>query len=180
VTSVTEPPIQVELGRNLPSANDRARVTAWKRMRVWFCAHAVDDLYQGLVPAAIPFFVLDRHYSYAAASGLALAATVGSAVPQLLIGLIADRRPVLWMSPLGLILAGLGVGLSGLVHPYGIVFALLLLSGLGVALFHPPAGRDARLAAQHSATAMSYFALQPLCWTPGDYAPSRSSSRRPC
>jgi FSR family fosmidomycin resistance protein-like MFS transporter len=127
-------------------------------MRVWFCAHAVDDLYQGLVPAAIPFFVLDRHYSYAAASGLALAATVGSAVPQLLIGLIADRRPVLWMSPLGLILAGLGVGLSGLVHPYGIVFALLLLSGLGVALFHPPAGRDARLAAQHSATAMSYFA----------------------
>jgi FSR family fosmidomycin resistance protein-like MFS transporter len=51
-------------------------------MRVWFSARAVDDLYQGLVPAAIPFFVLERHYSYAAASGLALAATVGSAVPS--------------------------------------------------------------------------------------------------
>ncbi len=127
-------------------------------MRVWFGAHAVDDLYQGLVPAAIPFFVLERHYSYAAASGLALAATVGSAVPQLLIGLIADRRPVRWMAPLGVACAGLGAGLAGLVTSYPAVFALLLVSGLGVAMFHPPAGRDARRAAEHSATAMSYFA----------------------
>lgn len=127
-------------------------------MRVWFTAHAIDDLYQGLVPAAIPFFVLERHYSYAAASGLALAATFGSAVPQLPIGLLADRRPLRWMAPLGLVLAGLGVGLAGLVSPYPAVFALLLLSGLGVAMFHPCAGRDARRAAEHSATAMSYFA----------------------
>lgn len=127
-------------------------------MRVWSSAHAVDDLYQGLVPAAIPFFVLERHYSYAAAAGLALAATVGSAVPQLLIGLIADRRPLLWMAPLGLILAGVGAGLAGLIHSYPAVFALLVLSGLGIAMFHPPAGRDARQAAEDSATAMSYFA----------------------
>jgi FSR family fosmidomycin resistance protein-like MFS transporter len=127
-------------------------------MRVWFSAHAVDDLYQGLVPAAIPFFVLERHYSYTAASGLALAATVGSAAPQLLIGLIADRRPLLWMAPLGLILAAVGAGLAGLSYPYPAVFALLVLSGLGVPMFHPPAGRDARRAAEHSATAMSYFA----------------------
>jgi FSR family fosmidomycin resistance protein-like MFS transporter len=33
-----------------------------------------------------------------------------------------------------------------------------VLSGLGVAMFHPPAGRDARRAAADSATAMSYFA----------------------
>ena len=53
-----------------------------QRMRVWATAHAVDDLYQGLVPATVPYFVLERNFSYAAASGLALAATVGSAVPQ--------------------------------------------------------------------------------------------------
>jgi MFS transporter, FSR family, fosmidomycin resistance protein len=137
---------------------DRPRIAEWKRMRVWFSAHAVDDLYQGIVPASIPFFVLERHYSYAAASGLALAATVGSAVPQLLIGLLADRRPLLWMAPLGLLLAGIGAGTAGLLDAYAAVFALLLLSGLGIAMFHPPAGRDARLAAQNSATAMSYFA----------------------
>lgn len=86
-------------------------------MRVWASAHAIDDLYQGLVPAAVPYFVLERHYSYAAASGLALAATLGSAFPQLLIGLLADRHPLRWMSPLGLVLAGVGAGLAGLVAP---------------------------------------------------------------
>jgi FSR family fosmidomycin resistance protein-like MFS transporter len=151
-------PVELQPAGDLLTSSERPREAEWKRMRVWFSAHAVDDLYQGLVPAAIPFFVLERHYSYSAASGLALAATVGSAVPQLLIGLIADRRPVRWMAPLGLILAGLGPGLAGFIHPFAAVFALLVLSGLGVAMFHPPAGRDARRAAGHSATAMSYFA----------------------
>ena len=49
-------------------------------MRLWAAAHAVDDMYQGLVPASVPYFVLDRHYSYVAASGLALAATLGEFV----------------------------------------------------------------------------------------------------
>ena len=127
-------------------------------MRIWASAHAVDDLYQGLVPATVPFFVLERHFSYAAASGLALAATFGSALPQLLVGWIADRRAVRWMSPLGLALAAAGFGLAGTVDAYAAVWALLLTSGLGVALFHPPAGRDARREAGESATAMSYFA----------------------
>lgn len=40
---------------------------------------------------------------------------------------------------------------------YALVFAPLM-SGLGVAMFHPPAGRDVRYATGGSATAMSYFA----------------------
>ena len=62
------------------------------------------------------------------------------------------------MAPLGLILAAIGVGLTGVVSSYPAVFALLLVSGFGVAMFHPPAGRDARVAAENSATAMSLFA----------------------
>jgi FSR family fosmidomycin resistance protein-like MFS transporter len=131
---------------------------AWTRMRVWATAHAVDDLYQGLVPATVPYFVLERNFSYAAASGLALAATVGSAVPQPLFGCMADRKRFSWLSPLGLVLAATGFGFAGMAHSYLAVWLLLLLSGLGVALFHPPAGRDARTEAGDSATAMSYFA----------------------
>jgi FSR family fosmidomycin resistance protein-like MFS transporter len=127
-------------------------------MRVWAAAHAVDDFYQGLVPAAVPYFVLERHFSYVGASGLALAATLGSALPQLLVGVLADRHRLPWMAPLGITLAGTGDGLSGLAASYPLVCALLLLSGLGIAMFHPSAGRDARRAAGGSATAMSYFA----------------------
>jgi FSR family fosmidomycin resistance protein-like MFS transporter len=133
-------------------------VSSWRRMRVWAGAHAVDDFYQGLVPAAVPYFVLERHFSYVGASGLALAATLGSALPQLAVGVLADRRRLPWMAPLGVGIAGIGAGSAGLAPTYPLVFVLLLLSGLGVAMFHPPAGRDARLAAGGSATAMSYFA----------------------
>jgi FSR family fosmidomycin resistance protein-like MFS transporter len=135
-----------------------ARTSNWTRMRVWATAHAVDDLYQGLVPATVPYFVLERDFSYAAASGLALAATVGSAVPQLLVGWLADKRGLSWLSSAGLALAAIGFGLAGVAHSYVAVWLLLLLSGLGVAMFHPPAGRDARIEAGQSATAMSYFA----------------------
>ena len=130
----------------------------WHRMRIWAAAHAVDDFYQGLVPAAVPYFVLARHFSYVQASGLALATTFGSALPQVAIGILADRRRLRWMSPLGMSLAGIGAGLSGLFPSYPLVFAMLLLAGIGIAMFHPPAGRDARRAAGGSATAMSYFA----------------------
>ncbi|MEV6771647.1 MFS transporter [Nocardia sp. NPDC051030] len=138
-----------------PAADTRS---TWNRMRHWAIAHAVDDFYQGLVPASIPFFVLERHYSYVAASGLALAATLGSSLPQPILGVIADRWRLPWLAPAGLALAGIGAGAAGLAPTYPLVWILLLLSGIGVAAFHPAAGRDARQAAGASAGAMSWFA----------------------
>ncbi|MEV4461893.1 MFS transporter, partial [Microbispora sp. NPDC049633] len=136
-----------------------ARATsAWRRMWLWAAAHAIDDLYQGLVPACLPYFVLDRHYGYVAASGLTLAAALGSSIPQPFIGLAVDRFRLGWLAAAGVALAGLGLGLSGLVEPYAAVWTLVLLSGLGVAMFHPAAGKGAREAAGDSAAAMSLFA----------------------
>ena len=141
----------IETGNGLERSN-------WHRMRMWASAHAVDDFYQGLIPATVPYFVLERHIGYLGASGLATAATLGSALPQLVIGVIADRHRVAWMSAAGVSLAGIGAGLAGLAPVYPLIFALMVVSGFGVAMFHPPAGRDARRAAGGSATAMSYFA----------------------
>ncbi|BCY11185.1 putative membrane efflux protein [Actinoplanes sp. L3-i22] len=128
-------------------------------MRLWGTAHAVDDLYQGLVPATVPYFVLDHGYSYVAISGLTLAAALGSSIPQPFIGVLVDRYRLDWLAAAGVALAGLGFGLSGLVGGwYPAVWALILLSGLGVAMFHPAAGRAARAAAGDSTGAMSVFA----------------------
>jgi FSR family fosmidomycin resistance protein-like MFS transporter len=127
-------------------------------MRLWAAAHAIDDMYQGLVPASVPYFVLDRHYSYVAASGLTLAATLGSSLPQPVIGLLVDKWRMGWMAAAGVSLAGIGAGLSGLAPAYPMVWVLLLASGLGVAMFHPAAGTAARACAGESASAMSIFA----------------------
>ncbi|MEV6347406.1 MFS transporter [Actinoplanes sp. NPDC051851] len=129
-----------------------------KRMWLWGSAHAVDDLYQGLVPAVLPYFVLDHGYSYVAISGLTLAAALGSSLPQPVIGVLVDRYRLDWLAPAGVALAGLGFGLSGLIPVYPVVWSLILLSGLGVAMFHPAAGRSARAAAGDSTAAMSVFA----------------------
>ena len=135
-----------------------APLGAWRRMRLWGMAHAVDDLYQGLVPASVPYFVLDRHYGYVAASGLTLAATIGSSVPQPFIGLAVDRMRLGRLPAIGIALAGTGLGLSGLLGSYAAVWCAILLSGLGIAMFHPSAGKAAREAAGDSAGAMSIFA----------------------
>jgi MFS transporter, FSR family, fosmidomycin resistance protein len=82
-------------------------------------SHVVDDLYQGAVPALLPFLVLERGWSYAAATGITLAATVLSSVVQPAFGVLADRRPLPWLPAVGLLVAGVGIGLAGLGDAYG-------------------------------------------------------------
>lgn len=122
-------------------------------------AHVVDDLYQGIVPALLPFLVAQRHYSYAAVAGLILAATVLSSVAQPVFGWWTDRRPRRWMIPVGMMTAAVGVGLSGLFDSYPVTWLVIALSGLGIAAFHPEAARAARQAAGNSNRGMSVFAL---------------------
>lgn len=122
-------------------------------------AHVVDDIYQGCIPALLPFLVVERHYSYAAISGLTLAATVLSSVAQPVFGWWTDRSPRRWMIAVGIGTAAVGVALSGLFDSYSITWAVIALSGLGVAAFHPEAARAARHAAGDSNRAMSVFAL---------------------
>lgn len=83
----------------VPPATREAAPTPLRRMRLWAAAHAVDDMYQGLVPAVVPYFVLDRGYGYVAATGLTLAAAIGASIPQPFIGLLVDRRRLNWFAP---------------------------------------------------------------------------------
>ena len=122
-------------------------------------SHVVDDLYQGAVPALLPFLVLDRGYSYTAATGIILAATVLSSVVQPAFGVLIDRRPLPWLTPVGLLVAGVGIGLSGIGDSYWWTWSAVALSGLGVAAYHPAAARAARAAAGASAQGMSWFAV---------------------
>ena len=119
--------------------------------------HTVDDLYQGAVPALLPFLVAERHYSYAAVSGLVLAGNLFSSIAQPAFGALTDRFRLWWLVGLGMSFAGIGVGLAGLSSSYRLTWLAIALSGLGVAAFHPEAARSARIASGGRQTAMSWF-----------------------
>jgi MFS transporter, FSR family, fosmidomycin resistance protein len=147
----------------------------YKSIALLSAAHLSDDLNQGVVPAMLPFFIAANHLTYAAAAGLILAQTLSSTVVQPLFGLLADRRPSPWLIPVGLSLAGIGVALTGLASSYGLIFAAIALSGLGISAFHPEAARRVRnLSGARQATTMSLFtvggmagfAIGPLVITP--------------
>jgi MFS transporter, FSR family, fosmidomycin resistance protein len=121
--------------------------------------HLVDDLYQGAVPALLPFLALDRHYSYTALTGITLAATLLSSAIQPAFGVLTDRYRLGWLIPAGLLVAGIGVGLSGLGQSYLVTWLAIALSGLGVAAYHPEAARTARGLAGDSTQAMSWFSV---------------------
>ncbi len=122
-------------------------------------SHVVDDFYQGVVPALLPFLVMERHYSYAAIAGLVLAANLLSSVAQPAFGWWGDRRPRRWLIPAGMLTAALGVSLVAFSVEYWATWVLIAIGGLGISAFHPEAARAARVAAGDSNRAMSVFAL---------------------
>ncbi|MGW8378882.1 MFS transporter [Streptomyces sp. ODS28] len=121
--------------------------------------HACVDIYQGAVAALIPFFVAERDYGYAVASGIVLAASLISSVAQPVFGLLTDRWAMPWLLPLSTLLGGAGIALSGLSGSYGLTLVFVAVSGIGVAAYHPESARVARLASGGSHRAMSWFSL---------------------
>ncbi|WP_240809653.1 MFS transporter [Actinomadura sp. WMMA1423] len=121
--------------------------------------HACVDVYQGSVTALVPFFVAERAYTYAAASGVVLAASLLSSVAQPLFGALTDRWAMPWLLPLSTLLGGAGIALSGLSGDYALTLAFVAVSGIGVAAYHPESARVARKASGGSHTAMSWFSV---------------------
>ena len=122
--------------------------------------HAAADLFQGSVPALLPFLIRDRGYSYGAAASLFLMASLGSSLLQPLLGIYADKVRASWLMPVGLFLAAVGLALAGLAHSYAATAAALLVGGFGVAAFHPEAVRYASyVSAARRGAGISVFAV---------------------
>ena len=131
-----------------------------RAMAVLSTGHMFTDIAQGSIPALLPFLIADRHISIAAASALVLAATISSSVVQPLFGYLSDRVSLPWLMPLGPALGGLGVALVGFAPTYPLTFAAVLLSGLGVAAFHPEGSRFANyVSGARRASGMSRFSV---------------------
>jgi MFS transporter, FSR family, fosmidomycin resistance protein len=138
-------------------------------------SHVVNDMNQSALPAIIPWLVAHRGLSLATAATLVLAMNLSSSIVQPLFGHLSDRRSLAWVIPAAVLLACAGMAVVGFSENMPMMLLGALISGIGVAAFHPEGSRFANyFSGANRATAMSWFttggyvgfALGPLIVTP--------------
>jgi FSR family fosmidomycin resistance protein-like MFS transporter len=122
--------------------------------------HLATDFANGALPALLPFFVEKFDLSYTLAAAAVLASAVSSSIVQPLFGLWSDRRGAIWLLPGGVALAGIGIALASVAPTYSLVLVCVVVSGLGVAAFHPEGSKFAAfVGGRRRASAMSLFSI---------------------
>lgn len=112
--------------------------------------HLVVDLGQGILPVLTPLLAESFHLSYFQVGIIALAFTFTSAIIQPVFGVLSDRYSMPWLMPLSLFLSGFGLAMTGMVHSFGLLLVAVLLSGIGVAGYHPEGSKLAHFLSEDS------------------------------
>ena len=146
------------LGRSLADAEDDSDA---RGIRLLSVAHVINDANQSALPALIPWLVTHHGLSLATAATLVLAMNLSSSIVQPLFGYLSDKRSVAWTIPVSVVLASFGTALIGLAPTLPLMLAGALVSGIGVAAFHPEGSRFANYFSgrKRAATGMSWFTL---------------------
>ncbi len=122
--------------------------------------HLVTDIYQGALPTVLPFLKERLDLSYTMAGVIIMTSSLASSVIQPLFGVISDKKAKAFFLPLGVFCAAAGFSLLAVSRDYFVVLALVLISGLGVAAYHPEGYKTARLfTGKNVATGMSIFTV---------------------
>ncbi len=131
-----------------------------RAMAALSAGHFATDFANGALPALLPFMVDRFDLSYTLAAALMLASAASSSLIQPLFGAWSDRRGALWLLPSGVALAGIGIALAAAAPSYWLVLLLVVVSGLGVAAYHPEGSKFAAYASgRRRASGMSLFSL---------------------
>ena len=122
--------------------------------------HLCTDINQGALTAVLPFLVMYDGFSYAEVSLVIFGSTIMSAIVQPLFGVLGDRKARPWVMAVGVFLAGLGMFGIGLAPDLRVIVPSAIISGIGIAMYHPEGGRLANLAVgEHKSRGMSIFAV---------------------
>jgi len=130
---------------------------------IWILSlgHLIVDLGQGVLPILMPLLVQSLHLSYFQVGTTVLAFTFSSAIIQPVFGVLSDRYSMPWLMPVGLFLSGFGLALTGMVHSYELLLLAVLLSGIGVAGYHPEGSKLAHFVSEDSkaGSSMAIFSV---------------------
>lgn len=103
--------------------------------------HLTTDLSQGALPVLLPFLKNAFQLSYAQVGIIVLTQNVTSSVIQPLFGYLTDKISMPWLIPAGVLLSGIGMSLTGYTPSYAVLLLVVIITGLGVASFHPQASK---------------------------------------
>lgn len=122
--------------------------------------HLVTDIYQGALSTILPFLKEKLSLSYTMAGAILMTSSITSSVIQPVFGIISDKKGKAFLLPLGAFCAGIGFSLLAWSPSYPIVLCLVLVSGLGVAAYHPEGYKTATFfTGEQKATGMSIFTV---------------------
>lgn len=123
-------------------------------------SHLATDMSQGALPALLPFFREAMNFSYTLAGSVVLFSNLSSSIIQPIFGFISDRVSMRWVLPLSPLIAAFGIGLTGFAKSYFFLVLCVIVSGIGVALFHPEGFKVAySMTGAKKATGVSLFAF---------------------
>ena len=103
--------------------------------------HFAVDINHTALSALLPFLIAAYHYDYATAAALVAVSNIFGSLVQPLLGDLADRRSLSWIMPAGLLLGGGGMAMTGVISNFWGLCLAVMVSGLGVAAYHPQAAR---------------------------------------
>ena len=112
---------------------------------VSFC-HLLNDMMQALLPAIYPSLKAAFHLSFAQVGLVTLAFQCTASLLQPAVGFYADKRPLPYSLPIGMVFTLSGLLLLSLARNYPMLLASAALIGVGSSTFHPESSRVARMA----------------------------------
>jgi len=122
--------------------------------------HMVTDIYQGALPATLPFLKDKLGLTYTMTGVILMVANFTSSILQPLFGFYSDKKEKAALLPIGLLAAGIGYALLAIPADYYVVLFLVVISGLGVAAYHPEGYKTAHFfTGERSVTGMSVFSV---------------------
>lgn len=136
-------------------------VSKYKENFLLASGHFATDICQGSVSAALAvMFAHNVLSSNIEVSYLVLASCLVSSIIQPIIGWLSDRKPRPYLMALGMFVAAFGLMFIGFIKDFYLLFVLITCSGIGVAIFHPQAGKMSNcVSAQKKGLGMSIFSL---------------------
>jgi FSR family fosmidomycin resistance protein-like MFS transporter len=131
-----------------------------KALSLLSLGHMVTDINQGALPVLLPFVKEALQISYTKSGLILLLANLASSIIQPAFGHLSDRHPQGWFLPGGIFLASIAFSLTGFAWNYEVLVLLVILSGMGIASYHPEGYRTAHFfTGRRKATGMALFSV---------------------